>query len=339
MITSLTTPPKSESSGANDSVKSPLDPKYVKEVLGGFKFTDDELVLVKSALIQQGIDASSEDAKVEYQWRQDIIYERALSYLHPNWRVLRPDLEIYVKDAPWAEYIRQLITAIPTSEYLAQCRSFDVPIPPDWPGNGWIDRGFLPFEFNFLSSGSQTKVWTYEAPKGQGACYALPRQDGDFINLVGMICQSNLTGRACFWDNIDAATGQRIAGRNITLEISRLENGSSLAENCTSCHLGANAFIIHPNVRQLTAVADRDPDVRYQPVGQAGWSNPPPMAALGSGDCATCHEIGASTPSYCATVLANAARRTMPNTANPAGWESPRGPFAGHISALRARCP
>jgi hypothetical protein len=173
----------------------------------------------------------------------------------------------------------------------------------------------LDFKFNFLESGPSTEVWTYETP--EGLAYALPRKNGAFISLLGIISQSKATGKACFWDNREASTGRRITGEGIMLRIAELENGSSLSENCTVCHRGGNAFIIHPKT-PLGIPANRDPDVRYTPIGQAGWENPPAFSASGSGSCSSCHEIADPTTSYC-KILRQAAEKTMPNPENPVG--------------------
>lgn len=324
------------------TVTPPLNKERTAKVLNDFKFADDERFLVKSALIQQGIDTAPAEVRPEYQWRFDLIHERALQYVKPQLKIQRPDLTRFLDATGLAAIVGRLrMPPGADTEYITTCRANDVPIPPNWPGGaGWVNRRLLPFEFNFLESGENTEVWTFEAPSDQGLCYALPRKDGEFVRLVGIICQSKRTGKACFWDNIDAETGTRIEGVGISLDIARLKDGSNLAENCTVCHRGGNVFLIHPET-PLGAPLDREPLVRYEPIGQATWSNPPPLAALGTGTCSACHEIADPTSpsmSFC-RILSRAADRTMPGTARPAGWDSPLPAYAAHISFFKTRCP
>jgi hypothetical protein len=334
MLESLTAVPDVE---LGQEARAPLDRTYIDKVLSGFEFTDDERILTKSALIQQGIDLAPSQEKLEYQWRFDLIHERSLHYLDPKVRELRSEFEQYLSGlAGLLDLIRRLLQALLSAPYLDECRANSVPIPPDWPTGGWSNPGALPFRYNFLQSGPDTQVWMYEAPGGQGLCYALPRQDGDFVNLLGIICQSESTGKACFWDNIDILTGAKITGVGITLEISRLKNGFNLAENCTQCHRGGNVFLIHPET-PLGTPTDRQPAVRYAPIGQAGWSNPPAFAAPGSGACAGCHEIAALNSSIC-VFLQQAAELTMPSVAAPAGWASPIPAYSAHITVLKTAC-
>lgn len=118
---------------------------------------------------------------------------------------------------------------------------------------------------------------------------ALPlKHEGD-ISVLGIICQSRRTGKACFWDNIDISAERdaggnfpRITGEGVILRIAEIKNGSNLAENCTLCHRGSNAFLIHPNT-VLGTPLNRLPDVRYSPIGQPQWTNPPAFSPLGSG--------------------------------------------------------
>lgn len=341
MLASLTAAPAVEKTAENRLVaeqgpRAALDKAYVDEVLSGFEFTDDERILVKSALIRKAIDAAPAQERLAYQWRFDLLHERSQHYLRPKFRELRPEFVRYLSSLEdLLELLRRLLDALFPTAYISDCRANSVPIPPDWP-SGWTNSGDLPFALNFLESGPDTEVWTYEDPGGLGLCYALPRQEAGYISLVGIICQSESTGKACFWDNIDAATGRRIEGVGITLRINGLKDGSNLAENCTECHRGYNAFLVHPTT-PLGAPADRDPAVRYSPIGQAGWSNPPAFATVGSGACAGCHQLAALNPSICA-ILELAAEKTMPDPADPAGWANPDPPYAAHITAIQTAC-
>jgi len=358
MIESLVTVPELtivQATSKQQQVPKPaLDKAYVDSVLTGFQLTDVERVLTKSALIKVGIDAVPQSERPEYQWRFDLINERTI-YINPQTMTNpRPEYEHYLTTVNLREILAAILRSMtPSAEYIRRCEENEVPIPPDWPTGDWQNRGALPFRYNFLCSGPDTEVWTYE--DGQGVCYALPRKTGDAIDLVGMICQSKNTGKACFWDNIRSSThcnttplpaDCRITGEGFTLRISDLQGGSVLAENCTDCHRGGNAFLIHPRTA-LAAIPDLDrypnAPIRYEPLGQSSWVNPPAYSAIGDGACASCHEIPDPSTSYC-VILRRAAEITMPDdprpgtTIVPAQWITPRSEYAMHIDFLKRRC-
>ena len=346
--------------------KPPLEKAWVEKILQGFKFSDDERVVMKSIVIQQGIDAAPSQEQGELQWRLNLINERSILYLNPKvWTTPQSEFSSYLTQINLRDVVERIRVRLrPDPTYQDTCRLNQVPIPPDWPTGGWRRREpDLPFRYNFLQSGPDTQVWTYEPPNlpsgepppDQGLCYALPRIGSDPL-LVGIICQSKRTGKACFWDNIHIDAVRNPAGRFPRLEgelrIDELKNGANLAENCTNCHRGSNAFLIHPDTA-LGQPLNRNPDLRYTPIGQAAWSNPLPFAALGTGACSSCHEIADPTPSYC-RILTQAADLTMPDRFMPAIW-TPTSTTAvpaygtpahmrylgyrAHIAFLKTRCP
>lgn len=317
--------------------------EYFDETLSAYEFQDaDERILVKGLAIGKTLDAASEAELSEMRWRAELILDRALPYLRSDILEPRPRLAEFLGQAELRAELERIRERLrPKAGYIDDCRSQGVPIPPDWPQPGWVNRGDLPFAFNFLRSGRDTEVWTYETT--EGICYSLPRKDGGDFTVNGFICQSSRTGRACFWDNLDAS-GRRLTMADVPLRIAQLQNGGNLVETCTDCHRGYNAFVIHPNVPAMNRPG-RDPRVRYQPIGRAGFVNPP-FAELvpgnNSGACTVCHEIAdvAGAVGYCSAVLRNAADKTMPNANAPARWASPSAPYAAHIAVLKARgCP
>lgn len=243
----------------------------------------------------------------------------------------------FLNQRSWLTHII-LIPPETTDDYTATCRENDVPIPPDWGSDLWIHQGTATTDF--LAS-RRTEVYAYEDPDVAGACMALPRwslgaSGSEYIQFLGIICQSKTTGKACFWDNISKETGTRITGdEDLTFKISDIQNGDNLAENCTECHRGKNVFLIHPDTPiDISDDYDIDPNVRYQPVSAQGWTNPPAFAELGDGACASCHEIGDLSFNYCNTVLRSAANQTMPSAALPAGWEGDETFYGTHIQAM-----
>ena len=257
----------------------------------------------------------------DYQWILDLLKQRSLlSHL-----VLIPPQE--------------------TDDYIETCRENDVPIPPAWGSDLWIHQGTATTDF--LDS-DRTEVYAYKNPTVPGACMALPRwkvndTTGDeYIQFLGIICQSKTTGKACFWDNISNETGARITGGDdLVLNLTDIQNGNTLAEDCTGCHRGKNVFLIHPGTAiDISADHDIDPNVRYQPVSSQGWVNPPAYAERGDGACAGCHEIGELSFNYCTVLLKNAANKTMPSSADPANWVGDGTFYGTHIQAMiEERCP
>lgn len=230
-------------------------------------------------------------------------------------------------------------TPAPGDDYIASCRANDVPIPPDWPDERWVARGELPFVFAKFPDAKTNEVYTFEDPSGKGVCYALVRKNhNSYFEAVGIICQSRKTGKACFWDNVipGPRVDERIRGQEIKLDMRRIGNGSNLRQNCTECHRGAKVFLIHPDT-PLSAIKATKPKERYNPIGQVDWINPPPMEHKGSGACSQCHELPEPTKHYCG-LLKQAAERTMPSRANPAGWDNPRSEFKNAIEKLKKRC-
>lgn len=248
--------------------------------------------------------------------------------------------------------------ALPSSdsddtEYMRECRRQGVPVPPNWGDPAWTKVGVLDPKYTF-SAGADgpTEVWAFEDGQIPGVCLALPRieQATQEVLLLGIICQGEETGKACFWDNIDIKTGTRLEGPAVEgMRISMIQDGNLLGENCTNCHRGFNAFPIHPNTTlDLRGKYAITPDKRYEPISdQSTWGNPKPLLD-GQQPCATCHELpeladsnGTSQdlPSaYCGTVLAKAANLTMPRNESPAQWCKPSAAYAIHIDFLRKQC-
>ena len=321
---------------------SPLDKAFVEDVLSGFDFTSDERMLTKSTLIQKGIDSAPNGEKSEYQMRFDLINEKLITFIPTDIKQYRSPFRGFLDRFSLA--IERLISNFlkDPARYISSCKAADVPIPPDFPtGSGWVNRGDL--SLNNRIFGGDGVVWTYEAPNKQGLCYALPAKTSTGLN--GIICQSKSTGKACFWQNMDAKTGKRILG---TLRFAELMNGQNLKENCTNCHRGENAFLIpfpedKDNPLGKPSLSIRNPKVRYTPVapGRPDWVNPPAFVTKGSaGACSTCHEIPALNSNIC-MILQFTAQKSMPNTENTAGWlpsETKGSVFVMDIAHIRDGC-
>jgi hypothetical protein len=221
------------------------------------------------------------------------------------------------------------------TQYMKDCDAAGVPLPPKWGDERWVKQGNLPPDKTFASSAPVTEVWTYKTP--DGTCYALPRIDGTppTIQLLGQICQSSKTGKACFWDNLSAADGKT---RTPVTNNSGPENMAGADkmdipedEQCTSCHRGDNVFIIHPGTKLQQGpsnpcssdgpfdmpVDDRPTDTPgkkpYEPIApKFAKKNEPLTPPLTNKACTSCHSIPKLTKSYCSTVLIPMISKEMP---------------------------
>lgn len=186
-----------------------------------------------------------------------------------------------------------------STDYVARCRADSVPIPPSWSlaaPSTWRYQGLLDNELILASE--DTHLWTWEDPHKRGGCILLPRGSG----VAGLICQSATTGKACFWDNLSRTGSGRLNWNTSTLNVNNLQDGDSLAENCTNCHRGNNVFLISPDnatwkkvIKQWQSTVNAGANFstrienaaisRYIPISsQSGWANPSAPSCIG------CHE-------------------------------------------------
>lgn len=222
------------------------------------------------------------------------------------------------------------------SQYMKDCAAAGVPLPPPWGDPRWVNQGELPDKNNFAGGDKRyTEVWTTKTPGG--ICYALPRRKdnaSDPIELLGQICQSSATGKACFWDNV-GLDGKRVTGDKTNgVDPSKLQGGDKLEENCTACHRGDNVFIIHPGTpldqpgsNPCTgggkSPTEQNTSKPYQPIGRpgrgpgddGGFKNDPRTTPLPSGQgngCTSCHTIPPVTQRYCGLIRGFVESGEMP---------------------------
>lgn len=306
-----------------------------------------ELIILNDALIGRLLSAVSKTTALRYRWRYLVINEKLFEAIDFDPDFVGPGTRLGGVMREFAIFDDFRVPPTDGVTYRSRCRSQRVPIPPDWPSSDWEFQGIQDSRFVFASNPTYiTEVWAYK--DANGTCMALPRidpknianPDDDEVKLLGIICQGKMSGRACFWDNIDSATNVRITGNNPQLQISKLKNGSNLGENCVNCHRGKNVFLIHPDTAiDVSGTFETDPDVRYTPIsGQTGWQNPTPLFSHGEGMCATCHEVPQLTNQYCG-ILKQALEKTMPSQAKPAGISNPLSSFETHVNAFKSACP
>gem|GEM_PF-1991895 len=292
---------------------SPTDPDPVVEeaqdLVDSQTLTIDETILVQSGMIGKLLQDAPEELITRFGWLNTALTSYWLG-LHPDLiEQLRPEIHDLLERLGFFKPV-----SVPETDYMADCRTHRVPIPPDWAESGtpWVSQGTL--TQNLLAPGEFAEVWTYSDPTVKGACIALPRGSGAPGTLAGIICQSATTGHACFWDSKlrDDPNQVSLGWKGIQLEISKLADGSNLKENCTGCHRGNNVFLISPDdptwakllrgplsgpstgtfTTRVEASSDNRGDhPRYIPITtlpeRPGWENPLPS---GIGCAGGCHE-------------------------------------------------
>ncbi len=256
-----------------------------------------EKTILNAAIIETLQKKADEKLRKNLVWRHNLLAKNIrLDYI--KWR---PTLNQRIIDLIRRLGLRGFFEspATPSTDYVARCRAENVPIPPEWslasPGT-WRYQGLLDNELILASA--DTHLWTWADPHKRGGCILLPRGGG----AAGLICQSATTGKACFWDNISRADGTKVNWNTATLNVNNLQDGDSLAENCTGCHRGNNVFLISPDnatwkkvIKQSQSVANAGATfttrienaaiTRYTPIStQPTWSNP------SAGQCIGCHE-------------------------------------------------
>jgi hypothetical protein len=235
--------------------------------------------------------------------------------------------------------------------YIGECQANGVPIPPDWGSASWVSQG--PLSVDFLQSTPSVEVFSFTSNSPAGVCLALPRSSGSTIKLLGIICMSKSTGKACFWDN-QSNDSQFPIPKGVPIPLSQFAGGAELdggtGGECTDCHTGENPFIVHPGTA-LSLGSVMMPNTWYKPLVHPSWlQNPGPSnllacVPLGANDssCLACHSSGMATggrfpavstglSTYCNLVLDKAMNLTMP----PGQAGSPA--YATHRNALKAAC-
>lgn len=199
--------------------------------------------------------------------------------------------------------------------YRTECATAGVPVPPDWGSAQWVQHGgdLSPL---FIGLGLRARVFVYKSTSPEGVCYALPRDNGSDIQLLGIICMGKTSSNVCFWDNQQSDMGFTIPVGD-SRPIADFAGGAELFQGsggtCTTCHSGENPYVIHPgSALDLSDIGVTTmPDNWYDPLVHPNWpQNAGPLtlaaAPAGQSECTSCHIQGA----------ANAGRFPMISTAN-----------------------
>lgn len=204
--------------------------------------------------------------------------------------------------------------------YTKRCTDAGVPIPPPWQEGNWTQVGALPLKprIKIHSGPEHNPVEIWEAPDPKGLCVAVTRKVRNSADTeVGVICQAVDTGKTCFWALRDPAT-QCTKPFPLAQQKGKTPDqicsGDTMAqnENCTECHRGKNAFIVHP--RTALAVAFETPTQRYTPVPvnrriaaeNPTWENDGLLKLPNDQKCGGCHAFSTPRLRWCNLVLKGA---------------------------------
>jgi hypothetical protein len=221
--------------------------------------------------------------------------------------------------------------------YRTECANAGVPLPPNWGSSEWVQHGgdLSPL---FIGLDKRARVFVHHSTSPEGVCYALPRDDGSNIQLLGVICMGKVSSNVCFWDNQQSDMSFPIpigASRPITDFAGGAELFGGSGGTCTTCHSGENPYVIHPgSALDLTDIGvNTMPDNWYEPLVHPNWpQNAGPLtlapAPAGQSACTGCHVQGnagrfpmissannipgSTGGSYCNSVLNRSLLLTMP---------------------------
>jgi hypothetical protein len=220
------------------------------------------------------------------------------------------------------------------SAYVKACKQAAVPVPgplnadPGWSGPIGLegDAG----RYLILPQSTDASMWTFRDPDG-GYCVTLRRQEPDSAEppLIGTICINAGETQSCFFDNVVEGG---VGGRRLYLDeysstdLSSLRHPLDGEDDCDTCHIGANPFMVDPMTDLGKAVAkqygSKKGGEHFEFAGfdglKEGWYN---LGLItGSTGCMECHDLPAITKGdrFCAAIIEKAANTTMP----PGYWNN-----------------
>lgn len=279
-----------------------------------------------------------------------------------NWRErdFKPSASVdaWMREKKLGRYMagRQFLATSNTGQaYIDECQANQVPIPPpinqmDPAGTaGWKIEGLIPQNQQFIIA---TPAQLRSFRSSNGVCIALPRFTGASMTTValdGVICQSSVTSKVCFWDNQRANPPSSGFGEDFQFGATQIipigvpispgglyQAGGREIEFgdggvCTDCHAGENPYIVHPDatIRTSYTFGDLSDDMplfapgRYDPIAGGSWpmNNLSHSPALTPPVCTGCHVQGGNgrlphlsnqLGGYCGTVLRGAVTGVVP---------------------------
>lgn len=287
----------------------------------------------QSALLDWILVRGNIDPKGTLRSKNNFLKTAIRSRVFPNKKFVPPEELTRMADPQWRPL--RFSTMNSGAAYRTECASAGVPVPPDWGSPQWVQHGgdLSPL---FISTGNRARVFIYRSTSPEGVCYALPRDDGSNIGLLGIICMGKVSSNVCFWDNQQSDMSFDIPlgdSRPITDFAGGAELFGGAGGTCTTCHSGENPYVIHPgSALDLTDIGVTTmPDNWYDPLVHPNWpQNAGPLTTIppapaGQFECTSCHVQGnagrfplISTAnntfdgSYCQQVLERALVLTMP---------------------------
>lgn len=255
-------------------------------------------------------------------------------------------------------------------DYRQRCRDRGIPVPGAIGTAGWssafdVSADIANERIHVIPTYKTLTLWKFE-DRGGGRCVAFLRRKlkeggttGDFDIAppkLAYICENSDRDEACFFDSI-AYDGTR--RKRLDYEEALATGPDSLVhpldgeDNCSTCHLGDNALIVHPRTELAKAIYSSPAGplplsktknqqfkfMRFKVPG-AEWCNPRPyQPAAGRGECTSCHDIATRTGKYCA-LIAWSSGRTMPPSlsARPDEplWPRADGSFSNGLATIHS---
>lgn len=353
-----------------------------QESLVGLALTGKALLYANYRLLDWYIGVVMPDDVSRYRSRNKLLRQKILSsneVIESNFQTIgmaqfEPTLGLRnsISAAGLPESIVLFSTTLGGEAYKDECENNSVPSPPSWGSSDWNDVGTLGADEDFIGTTTQGLVHTYKSTAPEGLCIALPRKNGSTIGLLGVICMSKVTGKACFWDNqVGGMSRSLTVGESQPIPGPKFSGGIDLTDpgagQCTSCHAGENPFTIHPNTNLGSPNiprADLFPDVWYKPIVNPDWAqNAGPGSLISGNNCTNCHteggqggrfpEISTKIRGYCNSVLrkavGNCGAEPCSDGVDGAGEDIPTSPTmppsdpgssanAAHVLALIGAC-
>lgn len=191
---------------ANDEQKKRLD-EVKKRYVSDKKWDRQNQMLAQTMLLDVYLDEINPDQAHWLRGKNNLLKTHLRKNLEgaERGKAFKPNAEVsellksyQKKPDPTA---RGFSTMLSGQAYIDECAANGVPTPPDWGSSQWVHTGNLSDAQEFISVTSEARVHKYTPTNTEGACIALPRVSGSTIGLLGIICLSKQTGKACFWDN------------------------------------------------------------------------------------------------------------------------------------------
>jgi hypothetical protein len=315
--------------------------------------------------------------------------------IYRNLGILRSFVgERNVAEFSWeqAENVQKYIPAyktrnqLGTAETYKKCEDPTVPKPPAYGSTDWNEHITLMPNESFLQQLPEntnreyppTEIAFYR-PKSEpkGLCALLKRykirniKTNDLnIDVVGAICESETSGKSCFWGNqLYSANNPDMTDEGTLEKYSDIQGSWASSASgktnpeCTNCHGGNNAFVFYKGTdlcyndkfrsigyveENLPCFGDEAKAHMSNPIGMAGYVekfNAPLKGVSNDNKCLSCHDlVHSNSKYYSCEMIGFVTGRFMPPNGSKEGlhWEytenDPANPYYNSIMELKNFC-